>query len=244
VTLHAVRNAPPAAATPVHEHEFEAAHGLPEPLPADERILWQGAPDWRALAVQALHLRAFGLYFALLLLWQMAGTATSGGGAAGTLLGALPLALLALFALGMLALIGWLMGRTTVYTVTDRRIVMRIGIVLTVTFNLPYRRIDAAALRRRAGGTGDITLTLAGSDRIAWLHLWPHVRPWRLKRAEPMLRALPQAEAVAGIVAAALAAAAGQAQAPRPVVAGRTDSFGPAASAVPSSSQAGPALAA
>ena len=32
------------------EHEFEAALGLPEPLPAGETILWQGAPSWTAMA--------------------------------------------------------------------------------------------------------------------------------------------------------------------------------------------------
>ncbi len=267
MTLHAVRKAAPAAAAVhkhkhkhkhkheyehkhkhehehEHEHEFEAAPGLPEPLPAGEQMLWQGAPDWRALAVQALHLRAAALYFALLLLWQMAGTAAAGGGVARTLLGALPLALLALFALGTLACIAWLMGRTTVYTITDRRVVMRVGIVLTVTFNLPHRRIDAAALRRRAGGRGDITLALVGSDHIAWLHLWPHVRPWRLKRPQPMLRALPQAEAVAGILSAALAAAAGQAKTVLPAGVGGSDAGRPAVPAVPPSPQAGPALAA
>ena len=30
--------------SPSDEHEFEAAHGLPEPLPRGERVLWQGAP--------------------------------------------------------------------------------------------------------------------------------------------------------------------------------------------------------
>ena len=50
--------------TPHHEHEFEAAPGLPEPLPAGERILWQGAPDWRALAVHVFHVRKLAAYFA------------------------------------------------------------------------------------------------------------------------------------------------------------------------------------
>ena len=40
------------------EHEFEAVTGLPEPLPAGERVLWQGSPDWRALAREAFHLPA------------------------------------------------------------------------------------------------------------------------------------------------------------------------------------------
>ena len=53
--------------TPHHEHEFEAAPGLPERLPAGERILWQGAPDWRALALHAFHVRKLAIYFAAMM---------------------------------------------------------------------------------------------------------------------------------------------------------------------------------
>ena len=52
---------------PAHEHEFEAAHGLPEPLPPGEHILWQGAPDFRSLARNAFHVRAIGAYFGVML---------------------------------------------------------------------------------------------------------------------------------------------------------------------------------
>ena len=45
----------------------EPLRGLPEPLPAGERILWQGAPDWRALAVDVFHVRAVWIYGALLI---------------------------------------------------------------------------------------------------------------------------------------------------------------------------------
>ena len=34
----------PARPEAAPEHEFEAAHGLPEALPAGERLRWQGAP--------------------------------------------------------------------------------------------------------------------------------------------------------------------------------------------------------
>jgi hypothetical protein len=76
---------------------------------------------------------------------------------------------------------------------TNRRVVMRIGIVLTLTFNLPCKRIVGAGLRLDANGSGDLALTLRGEDRIAYLHLWPHARPWKLARPEPMLRSVPQA---------------------------------------------------
>jgi hypothetical protein len=87
-------------------------------------------------------------------------------------------------------------ARTTVYTLTNKRVVMRLGIVLTVSFNLPLKQIASADVRLLEGGFGDITLALEGSDRIAWVHLWPSVRPWRINKPEPTLRAIPNVQEV------------------------------------------------
>jgi hypothetical protein len=201
------------------EHEFEAAHGLPEPLPAGERLLWQGAPDWRVLAVEALHVRKAAIYFAVLMLWRGLSFSADGASLMQSLIAAASLLLLAVPALALLAGFAWLIARTSVYTLTDKRIVMRVGIVLTVTFNLPFRTISSAALRPGSHGHGDITLTLAGSDRIAYLHLWPHVRPWQLRRTQPMLRAVPRVHEVAELLSNALAQSAGIAAAPIPAAA-------------------------
>ena len=185
------------------EHEFEAAHGLPEPLPAGERLLWQGSPAWRALAADALHWRKIALYFVLLLGWQAVSVAADGGSAGDAALAALRGVPLATLALALLALLAWLMARSAVYTITDRRVVMRIGVVLSVSFNLPLAQIAAADLRPRRDGSGDIALTLVGGQRIAWLHLWPHVRPWQLARTQPMLRSVPDVEHVGRLLSQA-----------------------------------------
>ena len=124
----------------------------------------------------------------------------------------------------MLSLLAWLGSRSSVYTVTDKRVVMRIGIVLSISFNLPYRMIESVGLRANADATGDIVLALSAThDRIAYVHLWPHARPWRVKRTEPMLRAVPNAALVARVLSNALAQQAGLAAPPagaaRPVAA-------------------------
>lgn len=198
------------------DHDFEPVWGLPERLPSGERMLWQGSPDWRALAVNVFHLRAVALYFAVLLSWRGASAAYDGAGALDTAVAVLTLMPLALLGLGLLAALAWLSASTSVYTVTDRRVVLRIGIVLAVSFNLPYARIESASLRPLAGGHGDIALRLAAPDRIAYLQLWPHARPWRVARPEPMLRSLPEAERVASLLADALAGAAQPIRAMRP----------------------------
>ena len=180
--------------TPHHEHEFEAAPGLPEPLPAGEKILWQGAPDWRALAVRAFHLRKLAIYFAAMLGLQALYLQGQGGAAMASsmALGAL----LAAMALSLVAMTAWLAARHTLYTLTTRRVVMRIGIVLTITLNLPLRQVRGADLLEHGQGLGDLSFALAGNARLGWLHLWPHARPWQLRDPQPSLRCIPDAAAV------------------------------------------------
>lgn len=181
-----------------HEHEFEAAPGLPEPLPQGERLLWQGSPDWRTLAIHAFHVRKLAIYFASMMVLQWLYLL---GDEKGSVLSPLLIsAVLATVALGLLALTAWFSAKTTVYTLTDRRILMRVGIVLTLTFNLPLRKLAAAAIRPQAGGHGDIALTLSGSDRIAWLNLWPHARPWLLKQPQPSLRCVNDAQKIGEMI--------------------------------------------
>lgn len=195
--------------TPSDEHEFEAEHGLPEPLPSGERLLWQGGPVFSSMLERVFHARTLAIYFAVILLarsitvWVQGGTASAGVVAALWLLPAV------LLALSNIVLLAWLTSKTTVYTITDRRVVMRVGIVLTVTFNLPFTRIESAAIQRGKGPTGDIALSLAGPDRIAYLHLWPHARPWRLKQTEPMLRSIADAPAVGRLLGDAWSQARG-----------------------------------
>ena len=186
--------------TPTHEHEWEAAPGLPAPLPGGEVVLWQGAPDWRQLARHAFHVRKVGVYF-LLMLGLQATHLVASGAAGGDFWRPLSVsALTAGLALGLLTGVAWFAGRTTLYTLTNKRVVMRIGIVLTLTFNLPYARIAAASVRRYGTRSLDIALKLYPQDRIGWFHLWPHQRAWRLGHPEPTLRCLPQGEAVSALL--------------------------------------------
>jgi hypothetical protein len=207
------------------DYHVEPVPGLPEALPKDERILWQGAPAWRAVAREVFHIRAVTLYFALLMAWR-GGSHFADSGVSAALLSIASLLPVAAFGLGLLVLLARLVSRTTLYTITNRRVVMRIGMALPVTINVPFTLVAAAGLRRGPGGTGDIPLTLSGDQRIAYSWLWPHVRPWHLRMPEPMLRGVPEVERVAAILGKALGEAAPGAvnaanqQVRRPVTAG------------------------
>jgi Bacterial PH domain len=197
------------------EHEFEAQYGLPETLPAGEHILWQGVPDWKVLARRVFHINKVAVYFALMLAWRFTST-MSDTQDIGTAFASLAwLAPFFALGLGLLLLLGWWSARSTAYTLTNKRIVMRIGIVLTVTYNLPLSRIESADLHQAGRRCQDIALTLERGTNIAWLHLWPHVRPWRVAKTQPMLRALPDAPAVAALLASAWSEVNGVAATPK-----------------------------
>ncbi|WP_232628947.1 photosynthetic complex putative assembly protein PuhB [Methylobacterium sp. Leaf118] len=178
--------------------------GLPGPLPKGERILWRGAPGVRGVLLRAFHARLVMAWFGgVAVLITIA--AASAGTPAAALAAAGPTLLIGLGAVGLLAFFSWLVQRTTVYTVTNRRVVLHIGIALPITLNLPHEQIEAAGLHLFADGSGDIPLRLPPGERVAYLHLWPHARPWQVSRPEPMLRSVPDAAAVAALLSQALA---------------------------------------
>jgi len=193
----------------VSESEFEPIPGLPEHLPQGERILWQGAPHWLALALTAFRLRVVALYFAALMVWRAASVWHDGGSLTEALAYAFDLAPLALAALGLLLVIAVTAARTTIYTITDKRVVMRFGMALPLTVNIPFSQVDGAAFASHGGEAGDVALVVRPEGRIGYLMMWPHVRPWRYARPEPTLRALPDAARAAAILGDALAVHAG-----------------------------------
>ncbi len=192
------------------DFDFDAAPGLPEPLPVGERILWQGSPQWGAVAVRILHVRPVALYFAVLLAWSVGSSISHGATALATLGSGARVIAFAALALGLLIGFAYLIARSTLYTITSRRVVMRIGVALPLTINIPFSLIAAAGEHVYPDGTGDFPLTTASKDRQSLVVLWPHVRPWRTVRPEPMLRCVPAAREVAVILAAALKASVGE----------------------------------
>lgn len=179
------------------EYEIEPVPGLPGHLPPGERILWQGKPDWRVLARTAFHTRLVMGYFILLVGWAMVDALSGSGDAAGIAMTALA----GVSGVALLHLLAWGSARTTLYTLTNRRIVMRIGMAVPKCINLPLGMIETAGFASGPGGAGDMPLTLVGAPKLGFLALWPHARPWRLVRPEPMLRAVPDGAQVAALIA-------------------------------------------
>ena len=188
---------------------FEPIPGLPELPPQDEKILWQGNPSRNSMAVHVFHVRKIVIYFGLLMAFQLA-SGLYDGTAASVIAGDLAVLLAgSTLCLVLLAGLAWGYSRSTIYTVTSRRLVMRHGIALPMSINIPFSKIDAAQMVEHANGTGTITMQITDDNRLAWLALWPSVRPWSFKSPQPALRCIENPRSVASLIAATIAAAEG-----------------------------------
>ncbi len=187
------------------DFDFEPIRGLPENLPKGEHILWQGSPRWQSLATEAFHTRRLALYFALLVVWRIA-IGVSGQETLETVLFATGrLAVLAVTATGLLTLLAWASSRATVYTLTNRRVVLRHGIAVPMTLNIPFTVLEAGAVKTARDGTGDLALKLQRSARIGYIINWPHVRRWHFAQPQPALRSIAGVQEVAALLTTALA---------------------------------------
>jgi hypothetical protein len=194
------------------EHDSEPLKGLPEALPAGEQVLWQGAPAWRGLALDAYRVRALSVYFAVIVVARCVWLLASGVGLPAALAGCVGPAAFSLLCVGLLTGLAALAARATVYTITNRRVVIRHGVALSSSVNLPFTVLKSADFRERGTHGGDIVLSLLPGERISYLWMWPHVRPWRYAHPQPALRNLPDADRAGQILSLAFASTARQAQ--------------------------------
>ena len=177
----------------------EPIEGLPELLPKGEVILWQGRPNWLRLTIESLNLWWVIGYFGLLAAWRFLsvidympfGTAISAS---------IPFLFVAAFVGLLLCGVGYIQAKETLYTITNRRVVMRIGAALTLTLNLPFTQIDNAAVAKKRGGFGNIAFETSGDTKFSYFVLWPHARSWYFGKPQPTLKCIPDIEKVSSIL--------------------------------------------
>lgn len=213
------------------KHDISQFKELPAPLPEGERVIWQGKPSFAGLAMRAFHIRDVAIYFGVLLVWRLWSNWAQGLPLREATSSALWLIVPAISAIAVLAGLALLFRRAACYTITSKRVLFQFGVALPVTMNVPLGKIANAALKTYRDGSGDIPLRLSDSDRVSYLLLWPHIRPWRLRAPEPMLRAVPNAAIAAARLSEALTTHPG----PTAIALSPSASRNPAASAVPPS---------
>ena len=101
-----------------------------EAIAAGETVLWQGRPTIFGLVRSLFHIRAVMGYFVVLAAWNLASAHADGLWASAAFASAAWVAIPAAVAAAVLVAMSWLVAATTHYTLTDRRVIMQIGVAL------------------------------------------------------------------------------------------------------------------
>ena len=173
---------------------------LSENLPSGEQLIWQGRPERYALATRAMYLKFIAFYLVALIAART-GYLVVAGEPVATWSGMLIWQMLA-SAFVMLLIVGLatVYSRTTRYSLTNERLIIKTGAAITIHINLPLQQIIGADLREYSDDTGDITLQVSQADKLYWLLMWPNVRSWWVRPLRPVLRGLKDAQAVAHLL--------------------------------------------
>jgi hypothetical protein len=59
--------------------------------------------------------------------------------------------------------------------------------------NVPLALVGSADAKPAGSGLVDVSLMPTVRFPLAYLQMWPHVRPWKFGSPQPMLRAVPEA---------------------------------------------------
>lgn len=179
---------------------------LPEALPEGEYVVWQCAPSSIGVARHALFASWVALYFGILMLSAAVTVVQQGGSVINALSASWHLIAIGLATTAALAGIGVMIRRSTVYTITNKRVVMQIGMAVPLRLNLPFHKIASADLKVYGDGTGDIALTPAEALPVTYVHLWPHAQGFHLFKPRPALRAIDNARDVSALLVRAMVA--------------------------------------
>lgn len=181
--------------------------GVPHALPEGEQLVWEGAPAAGAVASHVFHWRLLAGYFmVMLMLWGM-GTEHAVGSPA-FMAGLFVRLGASVVAMGVVFALSKAIAATTWYAITSQRLVLRIGMVLPMSINLPFSLLESAGVVTFRDGTGQVAIRMAKGQRIAYIALWPHCRVFHLNHPQPLLRGLADPIRVGELLATAVTAAA------------------------------------
>lgn len=180
---------PPGVSDVARDLPRARLRGVNEPLPPGERVLWEGAPDAGSLARHLFFVRPLAVYLSIMVLWWVGvNRAQVGTASFWATLGT------QLLLTGGLLFGAWWLARTiangTTYAITEKRLVMRFGVVFPLTINLPLHYVQGASARQFTDRSGQIAVQLDTKEKLAWIVLFPHVKPWTFNNPEPLLRGL------------------------------------------------------
>ena len=156
-------------------------------IPSDEKVLWNGRPNWKGLAYQSFGLKYLILYFiggAFFALSKMDRVFSLDV----FLIFFYPYFLSGVLAGLLFSAIAYFQAINTSYVITEKRVVIRSGAALIFLLNAPFKKISSIDKQQLRNHLVNISFTTISRKRIPYLSCWPSVKPWSILNPKPAFR--------------------------------------------------------
>ena len=182
-----------------YKTKFEAPNNILDAIPNGESILWKGRPSLWGFSWNLFGLKWITLYLGILSIVSVARFFASDFYTA-FYVDFLPFFLSGIFA--SIILIGLAATQTysTVYIITENRVIIKTGAALSFLISMPFKKIKEVNLQKRGASIGTISFELLSEKRVPYISCWPSVRPWKFKRTQPAFSCIGSVDEVATIL--------------------------------------------
>ena len=182
-----------------YKTKFEAPKNILDAIPNGESILWKGRPSLWGFSWNLFGLKWITLYLSMLSIVSVARFFASDFYTA-FYVDFLPFFLSGIFA--SIILIGLAATQTysTVYVITENRVIIKTGAALSFLISMPFKKIKEVNLQKRGASIGTISFELLSEKRVPYISCWPSVRPWKFKRTQPAFSCIGSVDEVATIL--------------------------------------------
>ena len=182
-----------------YKTKFEAPKNILDAIPNGESILWKGRPSLWGFSWNLFGLKWITLYLSMLSIVSVARFFASDFYTA-FYVDFLPFFLSGIFA--SIILIGLAATQTysTVYIITENRVIIKTGAALSFLISMPFKKIKEVNLQKRGASIGTISFELLSEKRVPYISCWPSVRPWKFKRTQPAFSCIGSVVEVATIL--------------------------------------------
>ena len=182
-----------------YKTKFEAPKNILDAIPHGESILWKGRPSLWGFSWNLFGLKWIALYLSMLSIVSVARFFASDFYTA-FYVDFLPFFLSGIFASIILIGLAAIQAYSTVYIITENRVIIKTGAALSFLISMPFKKIKEVNLQKRGASIGTISFELFSKKRVPYISCWPSVRPWKFKKTQPAFSCVRSVNEVATIL--------------------------------------------
>jgi hypothetical protein len=182
-----------------YKTKFEAPKNILDAIPDGESILWKGKPSLWGFSWNLFGLKWITFYLSILSIVSIARFFASDFHTA-FYIDFLPFFLSGIFASIILIGLAAIQAYSTVYIITENRVIIKTGAALSFLISMPFKKIKEVNLQKRGASIGTISFELFSKKRVPYISCWPSVRPWKFKKTQPAFSCVRSVDEVATIL--------------------------------------------